>query len=468
MKGLTKKTLSVLLVLAMVLSLGACAKTPAKDTSTPEPTKAAGEATPEATKAPEATQEPESTSLEPNLTDPIELRFSWWGGDSRHEATIKALEAFTAKYPNITVKPEYGAWTGWQENIATQLAGKQEADLLQINWNWIYQFSSNGDKFYDLNKLSNIVSISNYPEDLLASMSVNGLLQGVPVGTTGRVFYWNEATFEKAGLALPTSFEEIIAAGETFKTVLGDDYYPLALGEYDRILMTVFYLQQKYGKEWATDGKVNFTVEEVTEALEWINMLEDKHVIPSLATLAGDGADSLDKNPKWMEGKYAGIYEWDSSASKFGGALSEGQKFVMGQFPTDLGPNKSGFTKISLGLAVSANSKHPAEAALLLEFLTTDPEGVKILGLERGTVSNKAAEETLVAEGLLSGLTYEANNLVMAFKGYDIDPNFEHSALKDSTGIYYEVFQNLSYDQTDAATAAQYLIDSVNEVYAAN
>jgi oligogalacturonide transport system substrate-binding protein len=216
------------------------------------------------------------------------------------------------------------------------------------------------------------------------------------------------------------------------------------------------------------DKQVNYTAEEVQAGLDFISMLEDKHVIPTLATIAGDGATSLDKNTKWMDGHYAGIYEWDSSASKFKNALSEGQNFVIGQFPTDLGTNKSGLTKISMGLAVSSNSKHPAEAALLLEFLTSDPEGVKIMGLERGIVSNTVASATLVTEGTLTGLTYDANNLVMGFKGYDIDPNFENSALKDSTGYYYEVFQNLSYDKTDTATAAQYLIDCVNEVNAAN
>ena len=45
----------------------------------------------------------------------VELKFSWWGGDSRHEATEKAIQAFMAKYPNITVTAEYGAWSGWEE-----------------------------------------------------------------------------------------------------------------------------------------------------------------------------------------------------------------------------------------------------------------------------------------------------------------------------------------------------------------
>lgn len=41
-----------------------------------------------------------------------EITFCWWGGDSRHEATEKAVEAFMKKYPEIKVTTEYGAWSG--------------------------------------------------------------------------------------------------------------------------------------------------------------------------------------------------------------------------------------------------------------------------------------------------------------------------------------------------------------------
>ena len=70
----------------------------------------------------------------------VELKFSWWGGDSRHEATQKAVDAFMAKYPNIKVECEYGAWDGWTEKCATQLNGGTAPDLMQVNWNWLYQF----------------------------------------------------------------------------------------------------------------------------------------------------------------------------------------------------------------------------------------------------------------------------------------------------------------------------------------
>ena len=86
-----------------------------------------------------------SEAHEINTTDPIELTISWWGGDSRHEAYQKALEAFHEKYPNITVSPTYGAWSGWEEKQSTALAADQGSDVMQVNWNWLYQYSPTGE-----------------------------------------------------------------------------------------------------------------------------------------------------------------------------------------------------------------------------------------------------------------------------------------------------------------------------------
>ena len=38
------------------------------------------------------------------------------------------------------------------------------------------------------------------------------------------------------------------------------------------------------------------------------------------------------------------------------------------------GDYNGGFTKVSMGMAVSATSKHPKEAAMLIDYLLNDPE----------------------------------------------------------------------------------------------
>ena len=106
-------------------------------------------------------------------------------------------------------------------------------------------------------------------------------------------------------------------------------------------------------------------------------------------------------------------------------------------------------------------------AGMLLDFLINDPKGIELMGTERGMLANTYANEVLLGLGKLEGLTYEGNQAVMKVANFALDPNFENSALKDSTGIYYEVFEGLSNGQ-DVEMLAQYLIDSINEVYASN
>ena len=36
----------------------------------------------------------------------VELRVAWWGSQDRHDRTIKAIELFQKKYPNIKVGTE--------------------------------------------------------------------------------------------------------------------------------------------------------------------------------------------------------------------------------------------------------------------------------------------------------------------------------------------------------------------------
>ena len=46
-------------------------------------------------------------------TGPVTLRLSWWGGDSRHTPTLKAMEAYTAQNTNVRLEGEYSGRDGY-------------------------------------------------------------------------------------------------------------------------------------------------------------------------------------------------------------------------------------------------------------------------------------------------------------------------------------------------------------------
>ncbi|MDA3732724.1 ABC transporter substrate-binding protein [Niameybacter massiliensis] len=454
-----KKVLAGLLVSAMSMGVLAGCGSSTNNTSNTSNTNNTSNT---ASKEDSTAQEEKTAPGERDAT----IRLSWWGGDSRHEATQKAVDAFMEKYPKIKVEVEFGAWSGWEENIATQLMSKTAPDVLQINWNWINSYSSTAQTFLDLNSVSDILDLSQWEESILNQCKVGNNLQAVPVAMTGRTFYWNESTFEKAGIETPKSLADLMAAGPVFQEKLGDKAYPLVMGEYDRMIFLVYFLESKYGKNWVEDNKVNYTADQIKEGLDLLAEMEEKHVIPTLQKLAGDGADSIDKNQNWIEGNYAGILEWDTSASKFIKATPD-SKIVVGDYFKDLGEYQGGFTKVSMGFAIDANTKYPEECALLMQYLLNDAEGAAIMASERGIPASKAAYTVCETGNLIDPNVAEANGKVMSWCQYSLDPKFEDNALKSNPdGVYYKIMSKVSYGQMDTATGAAELLKQVDEFLA--
>ena len=161
---------------------------------------------------------------------------------------------------------------------------------MQVNWNWLYQYSPTGEKFVDLREYSDVIDLSQWSDTAKNACTVADSLQAVPISMTGRIFYWNMNTFKQAGIEqVPASYDDLIAAGKAFQEKLGDDYYPLAIGQYDRMILMTFYLESKYGKAWVENNECQYSEEEVVDGLNFIDSLEDNHVIPTRPTMIAAG-----------------------------------------------------------------------------------------------------------------------------------------------------------------------------------
>ncbi|WP_349674054.1 ABC transporter substrate-binding protein [Lacrimispora sp.] len=405
-----------------------------------------------------AAESVEAEGLKVNTTDPITLRMNWWGGDSRHQATLEGIKAFEAKYPNIKVEAEYESFTGHEEKVALALKSGSAADVVQLNMDWVFNYSPDGSLFYDLNKVSDIIDLKAYDKSDLDYYTTNGVLQALPASNTGRVFFWNTTRLKDVGVQIPKNLDELYAVGEAFAAYKDGTYYPIILNELDRMTLMVYYLQCKYGKPWVENYQLQYSKDEVQEGLEWISLLEEKHVIPTLKVLAGDGSELVDTNQRWIDGHYAGMYIWDSNLKKYQEA-APGFEFEVGDY-VNMGDYKGGMTKASMVFAIPKASKYPAESAALIQFLFGDPEGAKILGDTRGVPANKNG---LASLDLSNSLAAIANKKVMEWTTFKFDPVFERSALKNPDGTYYMGMQMLSYKQDDAAGVAEYLVNDINK-----
>ena len=405
---------------------------------------------------------------------PVNLSISWWGGDSRHAAYQSALEAFQAEHSNITVEPTFAAWSGWEEKMAAAFIAGNAQDVCQVNWNWLYNYSADGSKFVDLNTTSKFIDLTQWDAAAMDACYVANSQQCVPVSMTGRIFYWNMTTFNKAGITeVPKSLDDLMAAGKAFQEKLGNDYYPMHLGAYDRMILMVFYLESKYGKDWAdpVTSTLNYTEDEIAEGLAFIKSLVDNHVMMNLKTYYSANSDTAThQSNEWITGKIAGIFEWDSAATKYASALDDSNKdgFTVGE-EIKFGDNNGGFSKVSMGLAITKTCKNVAEAATLINFLLNEEKGASIMGSECGIPASTAGLAAAQAADAVKPLVLEANTKVLAFVDMPLDPYFESSKLKDTTdGVYTDVFDGFSYGDYDAEEAAEILLDGVSGVLSAN
>ena len=401
---------------------------------------------------------------------PVSMTISWWGGDSRHAAYQDAIKEFQAEHSNITVEPTFAAWSGWEEKMAAAFIAGNAQDVCQVNWNWLYNYSADGSKFVDLNTVSKFLDLTQWDDAAMDACYVANGQQCVPVSMTGRIFFWNMTTFNKAGITeVPKSLDDLMAAGKAFKEKLGDDYYPMHLGAYDRMILMVFYLESKYGKDWAdpTTSTLNYSEDEIVEGLNFIKSLVDDHVMMNLKDYYSANSDTAThQSNEWITGKIAGIFEWDSAASKYASALDDDNKdgFTVGE-EIKFGDFNGGFSKVSMGLAITKTSQYVAESATLINFLLNEEKGASIMGSECGIPASKAGLAAAQAAGAVKDLVAEANAKVMAFTTNKLDPLFENNDLKASgTGIYQEVFDSIDYGDETPESAVSALLEGMEGV----
>lgn len=336
--------------------------------------------------------------------DQVELRFAWWGGKARNQATLKALEAFEAKYPNIKVKAEYTGWDGFYSRLTTQINSNTEADVMQTNWNWLTLLSKSGDGFYDLNQLSKPIGLDQFSPTALASTTVNGKVNAIPVSANVMLFYYNAATWKKAGVALPKTWDDLLKAGPVFKEKLGDNYFPLILTEQDSLLLLNSYVYQGNQKPMVDEKtrKLGWNHADLVEAFTFYRKLVDAHVVPDARTIASFGKGVAYEMKPWINGEWAGIYNWNVLYPAESQNLQNPSDLVMGDYPMREGAKDAGqFNKTALMFSISKNTRHPQEAAKLINFLMSEKEGVVPVAMERGVPLSRAGEQILRDAGQL-------------------------------------------------------------------
>lgn len=385
-----------------------------------------------------------------------ELRFSWWGGNSRHEATNAAVDVYENASGDV-VKTEYTGWGGHLERLTTQIAGKTEPDLMQTNWNWLPIFSPTGDGFRNLRDFSAQLDLSQFDESALTLGTIDGKLNSLPVSMAARIFYFNETVWADAGLDFPTTWDELMAAGPVFKDTLGDKYFPLVLEGRDVIAMNRSYMVQKYGIPMIDEENRTFAYSE-DQMVEFFQLYADmveNHVTPSSKYIASFGAANLYEHKPWINGEWAGLYMWNSAINKYGNNLQPPMTLALGDYPVLDGAESSGlFYKPGLMFSISKNSDQPEKAAELLNFLLNEQEGIEVMGLQRGVPLNNYARQVLTDNGTLNNSDLSVSGLALINELPKKVPTSGHFENPQLVALFQENIEQMDHGQKTVEEAA--------------
>jgi len=409
----------------------------------------------------------------PGITlDPVEpteglegtITFAWWGNDGRHIATQEIAQLFMDENPGVEILFDYGAWGGWQDHMTTSLFAGVEADVMQLNFNWLQLFSPEGTTFADLEDpvIAQHLDLSNWTTADLDITRRNGVLQGVPAGMTARVPFMRSDIYEAAGLDIAdiNTWDDLMAAGNAIRQYHGEDVYALSpLGRASLAYMVFSYLEQFTGRQFVDENnQFNYSLEELTRAFELVNRMVDNHV------LAQPGEENITQsNSRWIAGNYGGVSEWDSSINGWINNLEDyGQYIQVRPHFTMEGALLSGFmARPSMVFGISRNSNHPDVAAAFLNFMFTDERAIAIQGTDRGVPANTAGLsifEELVEEGVIGGAAVAANDIVQSQVTTTMSPVFEFPSVRD---LYEFALERVQTGVDTAAEAAQFVYDNI-------
>lgn len=313
----------------------------------------------------------------------VTLRFAWWGSDARHTATQAAIKAFEAANPGITVDPEFGDWGGYWDRLATQTAGGNAPDVMQMSDAYLAEYAGRG-VLLPLDGRPEI-DLSGLDAGGVASGEVDGSLYALQAGANFPAVVANPAVFKAAGIEMPddstwTWDDYAKVAADLSKAGVG------AVGT-DSIIgdpVTNAWLLQHGASLFTADGKVGFGKDDLTGFFELVSKLSNSGAAPQPSVITEQMVLSPDQ---WgiATGKSAMGFGWSNLLTTFEKAL--GSPLTLLRLPTD--SKTSGlYLRGAMYYSISAGTKHPAESAKLVNFLLNDKAAANELLAERGLPLN--------------------------------------------------------------------------------
>ncbi|RZS94284.1 ABC transporter substrate-binding protein [Cuneatibacter caecimuris] len=329
----------------------------------------------------------------------VNLRFSWWGGDDRHEKTLQVIDHYETKHPGVTIAGEYGGFDGYLEKLTTQLAANTAPDIIQIDYAYLEALWKTDD-FVDFTK-TDAVDLSDISQALLDGVtSTDGRLIGIPSGINFTVSFANKAAADQYGVDLTKQFtwERVLEEGKRVHEQDENAYlfYSNAINRY------IFepYLFNLTGKKLVEDDySLGFDRDSLIQTYEYVMELYENGVTQPYDDVVG--IKSTVENPLWLNNKIVFAPHFSSEYDPMKASLKEGDLVSL----VPMGDSEAANTGIVMRptnmIAVNAKSPHLEEALDFVNYFFNDPEAQRISGMTRSVPATGSALDIVSEEGLL-------------------------------------------------------------------
>jgi multiple sugar transport system substrate-binding protein len=374
----------------------------------------------------------------------VTLRFSWWGSDTRAEITSRAIKEFESRNPTIKVRTDYAAYAPYWQKVATETAGGNAPDVFQMDYRYLSEYGRR-NALLDLTKQAGVLPLTDLEPALAKTGLVDDRTVAVPFGQNTVAIAVDATTLKKLDINVPeagTSWAGFAAWAKSVHDRSGGKVHGVSDMGYAEDIFEV-WLRQNGRTLFTADGKLGFTAADLTAFWTlWQGMVKSGAATPAEISNQYDGTTA---KSALVQGKSAAEFIFDNTLGGTQTAMKN--ELVLVGFPTD-GSNSGMYYKPTMLLSASAQSKHPKEAALLINFLVNDMGAGKVLGVDRGLPAN-----TKVRTGVIPMLTGTSQVVVEYEDGVKATLSQTPPAPPKGDGEVKNLFQTAYQGVTSGKTA---------------
>jgi len=317
----------------------------------------------------ESTNGSQSTNGGSSGGETVELTLAHYADLTAEQTYKKVAEAFMDTHPNIKVKTE--PYTGdFHDVLKTRLATGAGPDVFFLD---AFQSAAfiDAERLMPLDDYLGDYDLDDFEENLLqAFQGPDGKQYGIPKDYNTLALFYNKQMLEDAGVEVPTTWDELMAAA---KTLTKGNVKGLVLQNELPRFQPFFYSN---GGGMLTDGNPAVNSPENAEALKfWLSLFqEDVAATPADLGVGWDGdAFAQGLAAMTIEGNWMSGYVEELAPD-----------LAYGIAPIPISKEQANMI-FTVSFSVNSGTKHPAEAAELVKFLTSK-EAIAMVADESGGV----------------------------------------------------------------------------------